>query len=210
MSQVSTKNRNKENGHVQGQIVTLYYPDDHPEMPRWFKDMKAILQECGLYPPGGMNAMCEGFKCPLGHSDCCYHRTLFNQPDFITQKSHLQEFIESCGHICDFYLKYHPELNLIEQYWGTAKALYRSTCKTSTIAEMEANVQQCLNDVPLLKIQWCMLTFYKLTGLLTLSLDLPTILLSTAIHTYRVYMAQRASGLIIVITAITHYLLSGA
>ena len=38
---------------------------------------------------------------------------LFNQPDFVPQKSELQELIEKRGHLCDFYPKYHCELNFI-------------------------------------------------------------------------------------------------
>jgi hypothetical protein len=48
---------------------------------------------------------------------------LFTQPDFINQKSHLEELITLQKHICDFYPKYH----CIEQYWGAAKLAYRST-----------------------------------------------------------------------------------
>jgi hypothetical protein len=43
------------------------------------------------------------------------------QPDFVSQKSQLEEFVVSQGHIWDFYPKYHCELNFIEQYWGAAK-----------------------------------------------------------------------------------------
>jgi hypothetical protein len=131
----------------------LYYPDDHPEMPGWFKGMEQILRERGLYPANGFNAQCEGFKCQSGRTDCCCRRTLFTQPDFVNQKSHLEELITSRGHLCDFYPKYHCELNFIEQYWGAAKLRYRSTSKTKDMAEMEQNVTACLDDVPLLQIR---------------------------------------------------------
>ena len=101
----------------------LYFPKDHPIMPGWFKGMEIIIQECGLWPEEGpgLLAQCSGFKCPAERTDCCCRRVLFNQPDFATQKPQLQEFIESCSHLCDFYPKYHCELNFIEQYWGAAK-----------------------------------------------------------------------------------------
>jgi len=58
-------------------------------------------------------------------------------PDFCSQKSHLEEYITSRGHICDFYPKYHCELNFIEQYHGAAKLQYSSSPKTSNIEAME-------------------------------------------------------------------------
>ena len=60
-----------------------------------------------------LKAQCEGFKCVVGQKDCCCHHVLFNQPDFCAQKSHLEEYITLRGHICDFYPKYHCELNLL-------------------------------------------------------------------------------------------------
>lgn len=131
----------------------LYFPDNHPTMPGWFKGMETIIRECGLWPEKGLNAQCEGFKCVTGKKDCCCRRVLFTQPDFVNQKSHLEELITSRGHICDFYPKYHCELNFIEQYWGAAKLIYRSTSKTTDMKEMERNVRECLDDVPHVQIQ---------------------------------------------------------
>ncbi|KAJ7733169.1 hypothetical protein B0H16DRAFT_1769592, partial [Mycena metata] len=129
----------------------FYYPDNHPEMPGWFKGMQQILEERGLFH-NGMLAQCPGFKCDAEATSCCCRRTLFNQPDFINQKSALQELVESRGHICDFYPKYHCELNFIEMYWGAAKFKYRKSPSTKNIEEMEANVKRCLDEVPQLFI----------------------------------------------------------
>ena len=131
----------------------LYYPDNHPTMPGWFKGMEEIIKERNLWPACGLNAQCNGFKCEPGKTDCCCRRLLFTQPDFTKQKSHLEEFIEGRGHICDFYPKYHCELNFIEQYWGAAKLVYRSTPKTKDMKEMEENVVHALDSVPLLQIK---------------------------------------------------------
>ena len=98
-------------------------------------------------------AQCEGFKCKPGRTDCCCRRLLFTQPDFVNQKNRLQEFVASRGHICDFYPKYHCELNFIEQYWGAAKLYYRNVPLTSTIAEMERKVIESLDSVPLEQIR---------------------------------------------------------
>ena len=132
----------------------FYFADDHPTMPGWFKGMEIIIRERGLWPQKGLNAQCEGFKCVAGKKNCCCCQLLFTQPDFENQKSHLEEFITSRGHICDFYPKYHCELNFIEQYWGAAKLIYRSTPKTKDMKEMEENVKISLDDVPIVQIQW--------------------------------------------------------
>ncbi|KAJ6607530.1 hypothetical protein B0H10DRAFT_1817812 [Mycena sp. CBHHK59/15] len=73
--------------------------------------MQQILEERGLFH-AGLLAQCSGFKCEADATSCCCRRILFNQPDIINQKSALQELVESRGHICDFYPKYHCELSL--------------------------------------------------------------------------------------------------
>ncbi len=135
-----------------GEPQHLYYPDDHPTMPGWFKGMETIIRERGLWPEDGLLAQCEGFKCEAGQTNCCCRRLLFTQPDFVAQKSQLEELIVSRGHICDFYPKYHCECNFIEMYWGAAKYRYHSSSRTSNINEMEKNMLACLDDVPHLQI----------------------------------------------------------
>ena len=122
-------------------------------MPGWFKGMEAIIRERGLWPADGLLAQCTNFRCPPGRTDCCCRRLLFMQPDFQDQKSLLQEHIERSSHLCDFYPKYHCELNFIEQYWGAAKLRFRVAGRTGTIEEMEQKVIACLDDIPLLQIQ---------------------------------------------------------
>ena len=105
-------------------------------MSGWFKGMEVIIQECGLWPAEGLNAQCEGFKCEPGCTNCCCCCLLFTQPNFMAQKSQLEEFVASWGHICDFYPKYHCELNVIEQYWGALKLCYCSLPCTTNLKEM--------------------------------------------------------------------------
>ena len=93
------------------------------------------------------------FQMPDGHMDCCCRRLLFSQPDFILQKSQLREMIESCGHICDFYPKYHCELNFIEQCWGAVKLRFHVAGHARTLNNMEKKVIACLNNIPLLQIR---------------------------------------------------------
>lgn len=144
-------------------IQDLYFDYDHPTMPGWFKGMEVIIRERGLWPEKGMNAQCDGFKCVAGKTDCCCRRLLFTQPDFVAQKSHLEELITLRGHICDFYPKYHCELNFIEQYRGAAKLRYRNSPKTIDINEMEANMKDSLDNVPILQIQRCVHNFTLLS-----------------------------------------------
>jgi hypothetical protein len=138
-----------------GMPQPFYFPESHPSMPGWFKGMEVIIRERGLWPEGAHDllAQCTNFHCPPGRTDCCCRRILFSQPDFVSQKSQLQELVESRGHLCDFYPKYHCELNFIEQYWGAAKLRFRMVGRAATISEMERNVINCLDDVPLLHIR---------------------------------------------------------
>ena len=135
-----------------GEAQPLYFCEDHPTMPRWFKGMENIICECGLWPEEGLRANCVP-RCEMGCTACCCWRLLFLQPDFVSQKSELKELIESRGHLCDFYPKYHCELNFIEQYWGVAKMRFRSAGRVKNLVEMEHQVVKCLDDVPLLEIR---------------------------------------------------------
>jgi len=112
-------------------------------MPGWFKGMEIIIQERGLWPTKrDLLAQYPGFHCPPGSTECCCQCILFSQPDFMSQKSQLQELVESCSHLCDFYPKYHCELNFIEQYWGVAKLHFRIAGHAATINKMERMVIQ--------------------------------------------------------------------
>lgn len=54
---------------------------------------------------------------------------LGQQPDFLSQKSWLQETLDSDdSFLLDFYPKFHCEFNFIELYWGAAKAYARRNC----------------------------------------------------------------------------------
>ncbi len=136
-----------------GDSQELYYPDDHPTMPGWFKGMEMIIHEWGLWPSQGLNAQCKKFHCKEGSTNCCCQCLLFNQPDFVNQKSWLEEYITAREHICNFYPKYHCELNFIEQYWGAAKYWYRTCPHAFKIDVMEKNMIAALDDVPLLQIR---------------------------------------------------------
>ncbi len=134
---------------------SFYFPDDHPHHPGWFKGMEQIIRERGLWPEGGLPVECTGPKRPEGQATCCCRHILYTQSDFISQKPQLQEYIESCGHLCDYYPKYHCELNFIEQYWGAAKLRFRVAGRAKTLNEMQQKMLACLNDIPLNQIRRC-------------------------------------------------------
>src|SRR5712671_564784 len=135
-----------------GESQPFYFPLDHPMMPSWFKGMETIICKCGLWPAGGLLAQYPNFYCPPGRIDCCYCWLLFLQPDFVEQKPLLQEFIKRHSHLCDFYPKYHCEINFIKQYWGVAKLRFRVMGRAATIQELEKKVVASLDDIPLLYI----------------------------------------------------------
>jgi hypothetical protein len=119
--------------------------------------MEHIIREHGLWPEAGLPVECAGPKhlASEGQASCCCRHILYTQPNFMSQKPLLQEYIESRGHLCDFYPKYHCELNFIEQYWGAAKLRFRVAGRARTLNEMEKKMLACLDDVPLEQIRRC-------------------------------------------------------
>ena len=151
-----------------GMPQSFYFPDDHPLYPGWFKGMEQIIHKHGLWPTNGLRCKCPSFKCMQckGQPSCCCQHVLFMQPDFTLQGPQLQEFIESCGHLCNFYPKYHCELNFIEQYWGAAKFCYRVAGHARTLDAMEKKMLNSLNNIPLEQIQRFVYLFPFFSGLI--------------------------------------------
>ena len=186
----------------------FYYPLNHPTMPSWFKGMEQIICEHNLWPEKGMLTQCPGFKCSPGCTDCCCRCLLFYQPDFMAQKSELEEFITMWGHICDFYLKFYCKLNFIEQYWGAVKYHYWSTAKTADMDAMEQNVLECLDEVPLLQIKRYVTKKNKNIEVpLNWITDMRTILQDSFQHMRKACQAQRWFGQIGNTMVIRHCLL---
>ncbi|KAF5337676.1 hypothetical protein D9758_013007 [Tetrapyrgos nigripes] len=134
----------------------FYYPNDHPTYPGYFKGSEQIIKERGLWSTDGssLNASCPK-TCFEDRTNlrCCCRKVLFYQSDFVNQKSAVQEYIESRGHLCEYYPKFHCELNYIELYWGRSKLTYRRCPRTSTMQEMKTNVKKSLDEVPLVLIR---------------------------------------------------------
>lgn len=136
----------------------LYHPDDHLEYPGWFKGMRTLIQErrakgTDLPDPTKLKAQCKKFKCEKGRTNCCCRRILYNEPDFVNQKSYLEEICEARGFDIIFFPKFHPELNFIEQCWGFAKRIYRMFPASSLEADLERNVKDSLEAVPLVSMR---------------------------------------------------------
>ncbi|RIA88243.1 hypothetical protein C1645_695321 [Glomus cerebriforme] len=91
---------------------SIVFLHDHPKFPNQPKDN--LLANCKL---------CKGKTkvADANRINCYVCRILLLQPDFLVQKSQLQEKIKKHGHKCIFYPKYHCELNYIEIYWDAAK-----------------------------------------------------------------------------------------
>ena len=136
-----------------GEPQDLYFPEDHPDMPGFFKGMKRILAERGFTDQDDLCAECPQFKCADPKAGCCCWCILFNQPDFQAQKPALVELVESHEHIALFYPNFHCELNFIEQCWGAAKNQYMILPLILNEAQMEKSVRACLDGVDLIKMR---------------------------------------------------------
>src|SRR6267143_5962841 len=85
-------------------------------------------------------------------TDCCAKHILDLQPDFIEQKSLVQEVIEKAGHLCIFLPKFHCELNFIELFWGAVKRYLREHCDY-TFETLKENMPKALASVSVETIQ---------------------------------------------------------
>ena len=111
------------------------------------KGIRAILQERGLWPVGGMRLQCTKKSKKLDGS-CCARHLLGVQPDFASQRGFLQEEIEKREHLVAYYPKYHPELNYIEYFWGFCKRFARENCDY-TLVGLRRTVPKSLSAVPM-------------------------------------------------------------
>lgn len=127
--------------HVEQRMV---FPPDHAEFPNEAKGMKQVLVERGLWH-GGLLKECKE-KCAHDAIACCVTRILSLQPDFLAQKSLVQEVVEAAGHICIFLPKYHCKLNFIEFFWGAVKRWLRNNCDY-TFQTLKENMPKAMASV---------------------------------------------------------------
>ena len=140
---------------IDGSTWPLYFLADQLQTGL-FKGMKIIIQEHrahrSLLPdPMQLHTQCVKFKCAPGHTDCCCQWIFFNEPDFVAQKSKLEELVESHGYHMIFYLKFHCKVSFIEQCWGFVKHVYHELPATSSKSDPERNVLCALGEL----LQYC-------------------------------------------------------
>lgn len=78
---------------------------------------------------------------------CCAVHLLASEPDFVNQKSILEEIITDNGFIFELYPKYHCECNWIERYWGAAKKEARRECDYYSFQSLDRNINAFLDSV---------------------------------------------------------------
>lgn len=127
-------------------VQSMVFPANHAQHPNEPKGMQQVLKERGLWRKG-LLMECKP-KCDRNNSECCAKRILEHQPDFMAQKSLVQEVIEEAGHLCLFLPKFHCEINFIEYFWGAAKRWLREHCDY-TFETLKLNVPKALASVSL-------------------------------------------------------------
>ena len=115
---------------------------------RYFKGIKRILVERNQWLGCDLEGKSWKLDCgelqPGKKSICCARHFLESRPDFVNQKSALQEVIEDSGHIFELYPKYHCECNWIELHWSYAKRQARLHCDY-TFKSLESNLDVYLD-----------------------------------------------------------------
>jgi len=142
------------NATFNGVEQPLYFSEDHPTHPGQFKGMAQILTERG-YNVSRKKAQCApNFSdCPKNSTNCCCRRMLYNEPGFVAVKSCLEIAAKMHGFDVLFLPKFHCKLNFIEQCWGYAKARYRLKPSSSKEEDLEYNLLEAVQDVPLITMR---------------------------------------------------------
>ena len=130
----------------------MVFPIDHPTYPDQPKGIKHVLIEQGLWRLGMLLECKKPKVCSVDSIDCCAWWLLSQQPNFLEQKSSVQEIIEAAGHLCIFLPKFHCELNFIEFFWGAVKKYLQEHCDY-TFETLKTNLPKALESVQLSTIQ---------------------------------------------------------
>ena len=194
------KKINMQDGRfTDGSPQPLYFGPDHPRAGI-FKGMAVILQERGFTEESKLCAECPKFKCKPGETKCCCRRVLYSQPDFVAVESLLETHCKARGFSVIFFPKFHCELNFIKQCWGYAKQIYRHFPPSSKEADLEANLLEALESVPLTSMWQFVILFSALNAYFTHSkqfsvVDLQLVPGDLLMLMIRVLMESRQLGL---------------
>jgi hypothetical protein len=115
------------------------------------KGIKTVLMERGLWPEKGFRLDCPT-SCTAASAICCARKLLASQPDFLEQKSSLEEVVSKAGHLLEFFPKFHCECNFIERFWGEGKRIARAECHY-TFGSLKGRVPKILSNIPLSHIR---------------------------------------------------------
>jgi hypothetical protein len=137
-------------------VQSMIFPMDHIDIKLRgaAKGLRQVLKERALFE-NKMQLDC-GVSLDIGPKStllkCCARHCMATNPDFLEQKSVLEETIREAGFICLFLPKFHCELNPIESYWGAAKRFARANCDYSWDALIKC-VPRSLESVSLTSIR---------------------------------------------------------
>lgn len=148
------------------EIHNVLYPNfqavflfDHSSGHRKMPDDGLVAHRMNRSPDGCQPFMRNGIG-RRGAEAICRERNLFyegmtlaqmitvlsNQPDFLNQKTIVEEVIQDAGHHVLFIPKYHCELNFIEMNWAKAKRKTRECCDY-TFKTLKQNVPLALDQI---------------------------------------------------------------
>ncbi len=99
-----------------------------------------------------VSAQCRAVLLPLP-------AVLYDQPDFCNVKTLVEAHCQAQGFDVIFLLKFHCELNLIEQCWCIAERTYCEYPPSSSKANLEHNMLSALDSVKVEQV--CRLTTYN-------------------------------------------------
>jgi transposase len=116
----------------------MSYPADHAKYPNQPKGITAVLIERNLYQ-AWLRGKCEK-KCNQDVVACCNKHIMKLQPDFLKQKSLVQETMEGLGHLCLFLPKFHCKLNFIEFFWGAVKRYLHKNCDYTSLGALDVSM----------------------------------------------------------------------
>jgi len=95
---------------------------------------------------------------------------LYNEPDFVAVESLLKITCKSQGFCTIFFPKFHCELNFIEQCWGYSKQIYHQCPMSSKEADLEHNMLESLESIPIDCIRRCVPSCLSISVLTEISL----------------------------------------